>query len=91
MTSFIDHKIKEDMADNLRILATKQDLAEGLAAVRGELAEGLAAVRGEIGAVKGSLIAKIAETKSEMIKWMFIFWASQLTITLGFIHFFLKR
>jgi hypothetical protein len=80
MTSFIDHKIKEDMADNMRMLATKHDLAEGLAAARVEMAQGLAVVSKEIGS-----------TRSEMIKWMFIFWASLFPIIWGMLELFFKK
>jgi hypothetical protein len=34
---------------------------------------------------------KISETKSEVIKWMFVFWASQIAATFGFIMLFVKR
>ena len=33
----------------------------------------------------------IADTKAELIKWMFIFWVGQVAVTFGFILLFLKR
>ena len=30
---------------------------------------------------------KLAETKSEIIKWMFIFWIGQIAVTLGIVYF----
>ena len=30
---------------------------------------------------------KLADTKSEIIKWMFIFWIGQIAVTLGIIYF----
>ena len=36
------------------------------------------------------LTEKIAETKSDVIKWMFIFWVGQLAATFAFIKFFMK-
>ena len=30
---------------------------------------------------------KLAETKSEIIKWMFIFWVGQIAVTLGIVYF----
>ncbi len=41
----------------------------------------------EIGATK----VLIANTKAELIKWMFIFWVGQVAVTFGFILLFLKR
>jgi len=40
--------------------------------------------------IKTSFSSKISETKSELIKWMFIFWTGQITITIGMILFFAK-
>ena len=34
---------------------------------------------------------EIANTKAELIKWMFIFWIGQVIATFGFILLFLKR
>lgn len=33
----------------------------------------------------------IANTKAEIIKWMFIFWVAQLGAMFGFLHFFLNK
>jgi len=35
--------------------------------------------------------ADLAETKSEVIKWMFIFWIGQVVATFGFILLFLNK
>ena len=37
------------------------------------------------------LDGKIAETKSEIIKWMFIFWIGQVVATFGFILLYLNK
>lgn len=34
---------------------------------------------------------ELAETKSDIIKWMFIFWIGQVVATFGFILLFLKK
>ena len=34
---------------------------------------------------------KISESKSEVIKWMFIFWIGQVAVTFGFILLFLNK
>jgi hypothetical protein len=33
----------------------------------------------------------LAETKSDIIKWMFIFWIGQIAATFGFILLYLKK
>jgi len=37
-----------------------------------------------------SLQSKIAETKSELIKWMFVFWMGQILALLAIVNFMLK-
>ena len=41
--------------------------------------------------IKASIDTKIAEAKSDLTKWMFIFWASQMTITLGIFLLILNK
>ena len=41
--------------------------------------------------IKASIETKIAEAKSDLTKWMFIFWASQMTITLGILLLILNK
>ena len=91
MTSFINHTIKEGMTDNLRMLATRQDLVEGLATAKKDLVEGLASVKLELIQKIGETNEKITGTKSEIIKWMFIFWTGQLAVIFCYMQFFLKK
>jgi hypothetical protein len=39
----------------------------------------------------GKVRQEIAETKAELIRWMFIFWVGQVVTTFGFILLFLKK
>jgi hypothetical protein len=41
--------------------------------------------------VESMINTQMAETKSELIKWMFIFWAGQMTITIGIMLLFVKN
>ena len=38
-----------------------------------------------------NLEVKIADSKAEMIKWMFIFWIGQVAVTVGFLVVYLKK
>lgn len=42
---------------------------------------------------KNTLATKedLANSKTDIIKWMFIFWASQIAATIGFLVLYLKR
>jgi hypothetical protein len=91
VSSFIDFKITEGMNNHLRVLATKQEMTEGFAKAKLELMEGLAAVRQEMAALEVRLTEKIVGTKAEIIKWMFIFWVSQMLAMFGYLQFFVKK
>ena len=40
---------------------------------------------------EGVLRTEMKEQKSELIKWMFIFWVGQIAATIGIILLFIKR
>lgn len=48
------------------------------------------ATKEDIAKLNGKLEKLIAETKAEMIKWMFIFWTGSILTTLGGMFAFLK-
>jgi hypothetical protein len=76
LVTFVDHKIKDNDAANLKLLATKEDIH---------------ILKEDIAKLEGSLEAKISDVKSEMIKWMFIFWIGQVAVTFGLIIVYLKK
>jgi 5S rRNA maturation endonuclease (ribonuclease M5) len=51
------------------------------------------AIEKEIATKTNSLATKedVANAKTEMIKWMFIFWIGQIAATFGFIILYLKK
>jgi hypothetical protein len=51
------------------------------------------AIEKEIASKTNSLATKedVANAKTEMIKWMFIFWIGQIAATFGFIILYLKK
>jgi hypothetical protein len=76
---------KEDIAK--LALATKEDIAKLALATKEEIAKLAFATKEEI----ARLDTKISETKSELMRWMFIFWASQLVATFSFILLYFKK
>jgi len=64
------------VADARQTLSTKEDIAN----LRTEFKEDIA-----------KLETKIAESKAEMIKWLFIFLIGQLAAIIGIIKFFLAK
>jgi len=42
-------------------------------------------------ATKDFVAKVVAESKAELIKWMFIFWVGQLAAMFGLLYFFLKK
>ncbi len=79
LVEFVELKTKENNNANLKLLATKQDLA---------LTNDKIALTNEKIALTNE---KIVATKAELIKWMFIFWVGQVAVTFGFILLFLKK
>ena len=49
------------------------------------------ATKADIHDLKGNLEVKIADSKAEMIKWMFIFWIGQLATFIAIAKFFFKK
>ncbi len=68
LVEFVDSKLKENNESNLKVLATKEDIAN----------------------LREEMKVEIANTKAELIKWMFIFWIGQLAAFIGIAHFILK-
>jgi hypothetical protein len=44
-----------------------------------------------IAETKGILSIELDKMKAELIKWMFIFWVSQLAAMFGLLYFFIKK
>jgi len=72
LVEFVEAKIKESDEENLKVLATKEDMAK---------------IKEDMAKIEGRLETKIVETKADLMKWMFIFWASQLLAIFSFIKF----
>ena len=76
LVTFVDNKIRDNDEVNLKVLATKEDIY---------------LVKEDIAKLEGRLDAKISDVKSEIIKWMFIFWIGQVAVTFGLIIVYLKK
>ena len=97
LVTFVDHKIKDNNESNLNILATKGDmrlLKEDFQLLKEDfqlLKQDVQLLKSDVHSVKLELEVKIADSKAEMIKWMFIFWIGQVAVTVGFLVVYLKR
>jgi hypothetical protein len=76
LTVYIEEKIKDEVQTQSNVLATKKDMA---------------LLKEDLAAVELKLSERIGDTRTEMIKWMFIFWIGQVAVTFGFILLFLKK
>jgi hypothetical protein len=76
LTVYIEDKIKDEVQTQSNILATKEDIIS---------------TKQDIAALELKLSEKISDTRTELIKWMFIFWVGQVAVTFGFILLFLKK
>jgi len=76
MFKYIDNKTERSVEATIKSLATKDDIA---------------IVNERIAQVNSDLSTKIAESKADNIKWMFIFWIGQVGATLAIILLYLKK
>lgn len=72
----VEEAIESNNGGLEKALATKADLADLKAATKADLAQ---------------LEAKLVETKAEILKWMFIFWAGQIGALLGILKLVLGK
>jgi hypothetical protein len=98
LTNFIDNKIDNELERKTQILATKEDLARSTLATKEDIAKLALATKEDLAkhalATKDDLAkldSKIGETKSELMKWMFIYWTSQLIAIFSFILLYFKK
>ncbi len=76
LATYIEDKYHQHFAERSNTLVTKEDLGT----VKDNLAKEIS-----------RLDIKIGETKSELIKWMFVFWIAQVASIFGFIFLFIKK
>jgi hypothetical protein len=84
LTTFIEEKIKGEVDTKTSILATKEDVSN----CKAELARDIRNTDTKIETAKAELKADGANSKAELIKWMFVFWIGQLV---AFVMLFLKK
>ena len=94
LTSYMEKKIKEEVTDNLKILATKEDIATLASTTKQDIAALALATKQDIATLALATKQEIAalalstkEDKSNIIKWMFIFWIGQLAAIFGLLHY----
>ena len=75
--------IEREVSGKTSILATKEDLLASR--------KDITSLKEDLAKETGALKADIANSKAEMIKWMFIFWIGQIAATFGFIILYLKK
>ncbi len=81
---YFDVKAKEIIEEKGQVYQSLQN--KDLEIIRNDL-HTLFATKEDIAKVE----VKLSESKSEMIKWMFIFWIGQVTITVGLMLIYLKK
>ena len=92
MFKYIDNKTERSVEATIKTLATKNDLNMGILLMKDDLNKGMLMMKDDlntaIAGVKAELSdfrKEVADGKTETIKWMFVFWISQVAATLGII------
>ena len=70
--------------------ALRLDMAKEFATARVETAKQVAAVHVEMAALRGEFAAGLAATRSDLLKWSFLFWIGQFAAVSGMIAFLLR-
>ena len=90
--AFVEEKFERRLSEE--ISGVEKGLLAKLSDVETELLAKLSDVETEllarISGVENRLGTKISENKSDMIKWMFIFWVGQFGVFLGILFAFFK-
>jgi hypothetical protein len=76
LVEYIETKVDKRLEEKKDVLATKQDIANLEIATKQEIA---------------NLEVKIEKTKSDIIKWMFLFWIGQLASLIAILQIFFHR
>ena len=81
-------KLREEMATGQAKL--REEMATGQAKLREEMATGFARVREEMAQLESRVRVDIANTRSELLKWAFLFWVGQAATVAGLMALMLR-
>ncbi|GAB5045923.1 hypothetical protein [Thermodesulfovibrio sp. TK110] len=97
LLEFIDLRVEKEFERKKDILATKQDIAELRSATKQDIAELRSATKQDIAELRAITEQKIAEVevkiekiKTELVRWMFMFWAGQIGVIVAILALFFK-
>lgn len=76
LTTYVADEVERKIEEQKNFFATKEDINQ---------------LRLEMAKLREDLQVEMKEQKSEMIKWMFIFWIGQIGATLAIVFLFLKK
>ena len=68
-----------------------RQVAESEARLRVEIAESEGRLRAEIGQMRAEIAEKLANVKTSLLAWMFVFWIGQAATIIGMMALLLKR
>jgi len=68
-----------------------RQVAESEARLRVEIAESEGRLRAEIGQMRAEFAEKLANVKTSLLAWMFVFWIGQAATIIGMMALLLKR
>lgn len=76
LVEYVEAKVDKKIEEKMDVLATKGDLA---------------LVREDLVNIKAELELKIEQVRSDIIKWMFLFWIGQLASLIAILQIFFKK
>jgi len=86
--AFVEEKFERRLSEEIG--GVNQNISKTISGLLAKISDVENKLLVEISGVEKRLITKNSETRSEMIKWMFIFWVGQLGVFLGMLFAFFK-
>ncbi len=74
---------KQKLSEEITLV--RADFKEGIASIRAEFKEEIALVRADLKEETSKIRVEMSQFKTEIIKWMFLFWVGQLVCVAGLI------
>jgi len=86
--AFVEEKFERRLSEEIG--GVNQNISKTISGLLAKISDVENKLLVEISGVEKRLITKNSETRSDMIKWMFIFWVGQLGVFLGMLFAFFK-
>jgi len=86
LVEFVESEVQLNLKQEMSSFATGDDIRN----FRGEMHDEINNLRGEMHTEIHNLEVKLEKTRADLIKWMFVFWMGQISVTVALVMLVLK-